>query len=261
MSAAISTSSRESATELRRRTGGDMRAGSVAVIAALLAACGPAAPQAQPRSSEAVELLRAFKAAYGQPAPITVTVQQPDAGGPVQLDLSPSGFVQVDQDIVALVSKAEGHDCGRSCTGTLTFTYLRRTADGYEVLGSWRNIGGESEFGVAPPWTVRHDLFDGPAIELRETNGGAGCSVTTATLIEFQPLGPIVRTTGIIVEDHSSGDQAEFFGRISPIAKGREFQVTYTGTTRGTNDYRSEPNSNTFDLSSGPVVKALCSSG
>jgi len=180
----------------------------------------------------ATDLLLAFKAAYGQPAPATLETNQPDAGREVTLAANPVALISVAPGIIALVAKAENeaHDCGRFCTGQLDIHYLRRSAGEFELLGSWKNIGGSSQFGSAPNWSVRNDLFIGPALVAVGEAGGGGCGVEEAQILELTPLRPIVRASQVLLD--SQGDNGKVEASINPIERGKSFQVTYRGAVR-----------------------------
>jgi hypothetical protein len=197
-----------------------------AIVAASIAASAAAAQN--PDDSNPIRLFEAFKAAYGQPAPVDVSVNQPDAGGAVKLRLSPGALVPVTPQITLLITKAEaGEQCGRFCEGTLLFHYLSRTPRGYQTLGNWKDLAGGGQFGAAPAWTVRYDLFNAPALEVSEGAGGGGCGVTDTRLIELTPTGPIVVaefTTG----NHS--DSAQWAAKIVPVQRGTAFKVVYKGS-------------------------------
>ena len=130
-------------------------------------------------------------------------------------------------EITLLITKAEGDQCGRFCEGTLLFHYLSSTAHGYQTLGEWKDLAGGNQFGAAPAWTVRRDLFNNPALEVSEGAGGGGCGVTDTRLIELIPLGPIV-VAEFTTSNHS--DSAQWVGKIVPVQRGSAFKVVYKGS-------------------------------
>jgi hypothetical protein len=218
---------------------------AVTLVAACIAigGCGPRNDRAKQSKQaqkavvlssniSATDLLLAFKAAYGQPAPVALETNQPDAGGEVTLAVNPIALIPVAPGIIALIAKGENetHDCGRFCTGQLDIHYLRRNANGFELLGSWKDVAGPSQFGSAPTWNIRNDLFTGPALVAISDAGGGGCGVEEAQILELTPLRPIVRASQVLLD--SQGENGKVETSINPIERGKSFQVIYRGAVK-----------------------------
>lgn len=201
---------------------------AAATAAPALSSAAPTPPRvvsATPASGG--DLLRAFSAAFGQPAPYRVT----DKDGSV-LEYTPEAFIDVEPGVVALVSKGEEPDGCHACTGTIALHYLRRKADGFEVLGSWPQAGGGADWGKAAPWKLRTDIDDYPVMATEASDMGQGCQVSTVDLIELTPTGPKTVAQNVLtaVDNEREGDVADrdlvsYEGEIRPIARGKSFEV------------------------------------
>jgi len=178
-------------------------------------------------SPSPADLLLAFKAAYGQPAPLVQPKNEPDAGGQVDLNYAPVGFVDVAPGIVALIAQGTGADCGRFCTGTTDIYYLRRTPSGFESLGAWRDLAPGLFFGVPAEWSVRHDLFTGAALIANGVTGEGNCYPAVYTIIELTPLAPKVRAAGVF--SGAQVEAGEIKSTIQPVIRDQSFKLVYYG--------------------------------
>jgi hypothetical protein len=164
--------------------------------------------------------------------PVILETNQPDAGGEVTIAVNPAALIPIAPGIIALIAKGENkaHDCGRFCTGQLDIHYLRRNGNGFELLGSWKDVAGPSQFGLAPNWNIRNDLFMGPALIAVGDAGGGGCGVEQAQILELTPLRPIVRATQVLLG--SQGDNGKVEASINSIERSKSFQVIYQGAVK-----------------------------
>lgn len=229
---------------------------------------GPASavmPAAPPPS--AVDLLSAFKTAFGAPAPVSVTVPSnagedqlqamadaasPDPG-PTQLQFSPGDLFQLSPGLFVLISKGIDPTGCHACGGLLSVHYLKRTADGFEVLSRSGLIGPRAGFGAAPDYTIRTDLFQNPALQVEESDGGQGCGSTVARLYELTPAGLVTRGnsidlagsydgsggsktfdySGTIMPDKRVETDTAYNGTVGPAHEVIAFKVVYKGSVKG----------------------------
>jgi hypothetical protein len=254
----------------------------VFVFAALgLAGCGQGTPHATANKGagpasvvmpvtpppSAVDLLSAFKTAFGAPAPVSVMVPSnagedqlqamtgatsPDPG-PTELQFSPGDLFQLSPGLFVLISKGIDPTGCHACGGLLSVHYLKRTADGFEVLSRSGLIGPRAGFGAAPDYTIRTDLFQSPALQVEESDGGQGCGSTVARLYELTPAGLVNRGddidlagsydgsggskafdySGRIVPDKRVESDTAYDGAVGPAHQVLAFKVIYTGSVKG----------------------------
>lgn len=174
----------------------------------------------------AANMFVAFKAAYTSPVPYREMVDHDD--GRVDLQFRPEALLTVSPGIFALVAVGAGENCGRMCSGHLDIFYLRKRNEGFELLGSWRDIGGMSQFGGAPSWAIRNDLFDDPALVVRGANGGGGCGISTGRIVELAPLSPKTVVRDILLS--STGEGGALRSEILSVVRNNAIDVRYTGT-------------------------------
>lgn len=204
---------------------------SLASCSPALAAQSPAAPAAQAASP--FDQVTAFHAAFGGPEPASHAVRSSD-GSIASAEFKPEGMVELGSGVLALVSAGTVAGACHPCSGALAVHYLRRSPTGFEVLGEWFDLAEVGEFGAAPEWKLRTDLFDYPALLATFEGGGQGCFVDGGDLIELTPQGPITRAHNVVLGSSNAAmlptHIVEQRGSILPREKGQAFVVRYTGT-------------------------------
>jgi hypothetical protein len=204
-----------------------MRLTKICLSALLLSGPAIAAP---------AEMDKAFSAAFGHPAPYTMTASGGTLKKPTAFIYTPSGLENVAPGIVALVSKGKLADFGcHACSGTLAIHYLKRDGEKFVLLGAWPAIGGAAPYGEAAAWAVRKDLDDVPVLVSREDDGGQGCYETWADLIALTPERPVVRISLVLAtkyepEPESKKQGYDLTGELIPVERGKRFVVQYSGT-------------------------------
>ncbi|CAN5132618.1 hypothetical protein BH10PSE2_BH10PSE2_30720 [soil metagenome] len=175
----------------------------------------------------------AFRAAWGSAPPATHETPSAD-GDPVEIVYASARLVPMGGDRFALVSDGKGGDAHVD-GGALAIHYLKRTATGFDRIGSWPEFVFDGTFGAPPDWAVRTDLTDAPALLTKAGGTWQGYTCEWSSLIELTPDKPVMRSDDIPVgydssgasEDGKSGETLE--GTITPGTKGRSFVVNYGG--------------------------------
>jgi hypothetical protein len=262
---------------------------TIAALSAGIAACSRGTPahapaQAPPSAANStsvapdtsgIDLLTAFKAAFGVPAPASVDVpanageDQAQATGALgdtpengtsRLQFSPAQLFQLSPGLFVLVSKGVDPVGCHACSGILAVHYLKRTTDGFDLLSQSGPIGPRAGFGAAPDFTIRTDLFPFPALQVQESDGGQGCGSTAARLYELTPGGLVGHGddidlagsydgsggsksfdySGTIVPDKRVESDTAYDGKVGPPHEVRAFKVVYKGTINGEVPYSPE---------------------
>ena len=119
----------------------------------------------------------------------------------------------------------------------MVMDYLKRTPEGFVLLGHWDIKAGGIGYGTVAPWTIRTDLDDVPTMLLSASDGGMGCSGETDTLIALTPTGPEDRgsfalSTGYQDDPDVRNGPKDFHydGKIVPLERGKAFVVDFSGT-------------------------------
>jgi hypothetical protein len=243
--------------------------------AALLCSCGqhkaPPAPSAAstltapkvetPTSSNGSELLEAFRVAFGGPAPYLAKVPSNDAdvSWSSELTFSPAAFIDIAPNMVALVSNGEGQEC-HACTGMMVMHYLKRTPQGFVVLGRWPIPAGGAAYGAVAPWTVRADIDDVPTMLISNSDSGMGCDTTTDTIVALTPTRPEARGSFLLSSSYEDGSDApdktkefKYHGTIVPIRRGESFMISYSGTKHVDRNYTKGPDGTYTDAGVEPL--------
>ena len=169
----------------------------------------------------------AFRTAWGGPPPIEIPAKDEDGEGQT---IQNSKLVDLGQGRWALISEGQGGE-GHVSSGSLSIHYLRRTADGFERIGAWPEIGVGGTWGAPPQWEVRTDLTPSPAITAQAGGTWQGYTCTWGQLIELTPERPIVRAGQLKMNFDSSGalgDSGQSYeGRLVPGRVGQTFKLDY----------------------------------
>ena len=146
----------------------------------------------------------------------------------------PVALHRIGPDLWVLLSTGSKEDAGHVDEGINAIHYLRDAEGGWQWVGEWLNLGSVGTVGnAATAWGFTAALGQNPYLV---TSGGGvwqGCAVSTATLTELTPNGPVDR--GSFTDAMSSGaglgqkNQA-YDGAIVAAARDKSFTVAYTGT-------------------------------
>ena len=190
---------------------------------------------ATPAPSAAADLNQAFAAAFGSPAPAVRIVSRD--GQDTTLRYRPAKLVAVGS-LYALISEARTEGC-HGCYGELAIHYLTREGPGFKLVGAWPEIANGGSFGEPPDWSMRTDLFTGPAVVASAGGTWQGCTVAYADIIELTPDKPVVRAKRILMT-YSDGadDDHDVDGTLHAEQKDRAFAVDYAGSQSRTVEYR-----------------------
>ncbi len=213
------------------------------VVVALAAPSTALSAHSKPSPRASADLTAAFKAAFHGSREF---VDRSDPKFPITFNVTPRQLIRLGDRFV-LIAGAATQENGHAQQGALSISYLRKSADGYAVTGSWPTIGLGSDFGQPPRWRLRQDLFASPAIEVLGQWDGMGCHVVSAQLIELAPAMPVERAKDIVTEyryerlgddpdDH--GARRRLKGTIVSGEKDHDFRTVYTGSFRATVRYR-----------------------
>jgi hypothetical protein len=193
----------------------------------------PAAPVAPPSYTPA-DLKAAFAAAFGGPAPAVKIVTRDDQE--TTLRYRPAKLVPVGA-VTALISEARSDGC-HGCYGELAIHYLTRDGAGFKRVGAWPEISDGGSFGEPPNWSIRTDLFSGPALVADAGGTWQGCTVAYADVIELTPDRPIVRAKRVLITySDANADGNDVDGTLRPIEKDHAFAVDYAGAHKRTVGY------------------------
>lgn len=179
---------------------------------------------------------RAFRAAWGAPAPMRRTLAGASRAG-AEMIYAGGQLIALGGDRYAFVSPGKLSDAAHVDSAALSIHYLKRTPAGFERTGAWPEFLADGTTGEPPTWTVRADLTSAPAL-LTEAGGvWQGYACTWSHLIELAPDGPVLRTETVPVGYDSSGAKGEegaehMDGAVGPGEKDRNFVVRYTGDRR-----------------------------
>jgi hypothetical protein len=211
-----------------------------------LAACSPDKPPSSQKDAAASSqpadlswyLQPAFKAAFGVDAPAPHAVDR--RGQPMVMQYSPHLLADLGDGRMALISTGAPPDGCQGCGGAVSVHYLKRSDDGFHVVGQWYDLGPLGPTGDAPVTRIRGDLFARPALQIEVSDRNQGCETAAASLFELGPNGPVPRARDIVTARSNiamgalrAGPMVDDFGNILPDVKGEHFRVQYRGTLPG----------------------------
>jgi hypothetical protein len=232
----------------------NMRTSIAISLLALLCACDaewkgkatapatPPAPQIETATvTNGADLLEAFLAAFGQPAPYRATIPASEGSAEHALEFSPLAFINIAPNVVALVSKGEGRNTDytcHACSGAMTMHYLKRGPQGFTVLGHWPIESGGAGYGEVNQWSIRTDLDDVPTMLVANQNAGMGCTTELDTLVALTPTGPeergsFTRSSSYqeAVDVKNGPKDYSYEGKVIAIERGKRIAIDYSGKT------------------------------
>lgn len=146
----------------------------------------------------------------------------------------PAAIHLLPNNVGVLLSLGSLDDAGHSEGGINAIHYLQGGPSGWQRKGEWLGLGSVGSVGnAATAWAFSDALGKNPYLV---TSGGGvwqGCAISSATVTELAPGGPVDR--GGFTDSMSSGaglNQKEqgFDGQITAAVPDKSFTVTYAGT-------------------------------
>lgn len=146
----------------------------------------------------------------------------------------PAAIHLLSNNVGVLLSLGSLDEAGHSEGGINAVHYLQGGPSGWQRKGEWLDLGSVGSIGnAATAWAFSDALGKNPYLV---TSGGGvwqGCAISSATLTELAPDGPVDRAS--FTDSMSSGaglNQKEqgFDGQITSAVPDKSFTVTYTGT-------------------------------
>jgi len=146
----------------------------------------------------------------------------------------PAAIHLLSNDVGVLLSLGSLDEAGHSEGGINAVHYLQGGPSGWQRKGEWLDLGSVGSVGnAATAWAFSDALGKNPYLV---TSGGGvwqGCAISSVTLTELAPDGPVDRAS--FTDSMSSGaglNQKEqgFDGQITSAVPDKSFTVTYTGT-------------------------------
>lgn len=192
----------------------------------------------EPLSADQLTAL-AFRAAWGAPPPIE---RNETIDGQAEHRTYRSGkLVPLDGDRFAFISKGQGGE-GHVSAGSLSIHYLKRTANGFERVGSWPAFLISGTWGSPPEWKIRTDLTPSPTLIAEGGGTWQGYTCSWAHVVELTPQRPVIRIDqiGISYSDggaREDGSSEGMEGVLLPGQKGKTMRVRYTGDVDATVTY------------------------
>ena len=183
-------------------------------------------------SEEDTTIGLAFGAAFGLAKGVEPTATREIDGRTYRF--RPAAIHLLPNDVGVLLSLGSLDDAGHSEGGINAIHYLQGGPSGWQRKGEWLNLGAVGSVGnAATSWGFSDALGKNPYLI---TSGGGvwqGCAISSATLTELTPAGPVDRAS--FTDSMSSGaglNQKEqgFDGQITGAVPDKSFTVTYSGT-------------------------------
>ncbi len=183
-------------------------------------------------SEENTTIGLAFQTAFGLGKDAKPTATREIDGRSYQF--RPAAIHLLPNNVGVLLSLGSLEEAGHSEGGINAIHYLQGGPSGWQRTGEWLSLGSVGSLGnAATAWGFSDALGKNPYLV---TSGGGvwqGCAISSATLTELAPGGPVDRAS--FMDSMSSGaglNQKEqgFDGQITAAVPDKSFTVTYTGT-------------------------------
>ena len=211
-----------------------------ALLASAAFAFDPDTPVGEPKpafpvtldSEENTTIGLAFQTAFGLGKDAKPTATREIDGRSYQF--RPAAIHLLPNNVGVLLSLGSLEEAGHSEGGINAIHYLQGGPSGWQRTGEWLSLGSVGSVGnAATAWGFSDALGKNPYLV---TSGGGvwqGCAISSATLTELAPDGPVDRAS--FMDSMSSGaglNQKEqgFDGQITAAVPDKSFTVTYTGT-------------------------------
>ena len=180
--------------------------------------------------SEAIDL--AFRTAFGLGKGAAAMAEREIDGRTYHF--RPAAIHILPNNVGVLLSLGSLDDAGHSEGGINAIHYLQGGPSGWQRKGEWLNLGAVGTVGnAATSWAFSDAIGKNPYLVTAGGGVWQGCAISTATLTELAPDGPVDRAG--FTEGMSSGadvGQAEgqYDGKIVAAVPDKSFTVAYTGT-------------------------------
>jgi hypothetical protein len=200
----------------------------------------------------AEQLAAAFRTAFGRAGRATRAVNG------ATVTYTPGGLRWIG-DRAVLVSPGRSSEECHACPGFVAVHYLRAEGDGFRPAGEWLSTVQGGTFGQVPGWEFSTLLSDQPMVALSSGGMWQGIVCSGSSYYELGANGPR-EVAGFLVGMDSTGsgivEAGSFEGRVRNVAKGRSFDVVYTGSQRFTEHY--EWRGGRYVLAGGGESRATC---
>lgn len=212
----------------------------VLLAAPVASAFDPDTPVGEPKpafpvtldSEENTTIGLAFRAAFGLPKGAEATATREIDGRNYQF--RPAAIHLLSNNVGVLLSLGSMDEAGHSEGGINAIHYLQSGPSGWQRKGEWLNLGSVGTVGnAATSWAFSDALGKNPYLVTAGGGVWQGCAISSATLTELAPGGPVDRAS--FTDSMSSGaglNQTEqgFDGQITAAVPDKSFTVSYTGT-------------------------------
>lgn len=190
-------------------------------------------------SEENTTIDLAFRTAFGLPKGAEARAAREIDGRTYQF--RPAAIHLLPNNVGVLLSLGSLEDAGHGDGGINAIHYLQGGASGWQQKGEWLDLGAVGTVGnAATAWAFSDAIGKNPYLV---TSGGGvwqGCAISTATLTELAPGGPVDRAgfTDAMSSGAGTGQvDGEYDGRIVAAEPDKSFTVGYTGTRSFTQRY------------------------
>lgn len=139
-----------------------------------------------------------------------------------------------------LLTEVNSTETCHACVGYVGAYYLKEVNGQFEVTARYPTALSSWGWGTAPEgWRVVDTFTQYPALYAEGGYVNQGYATSGAAVVELTPSGP--KTSAIDLGSDNSGavdnGATSIEGHIANIAKGRSFDVVFTGTCSGTQRY------------------------
>ena len=144
----------------------------------------------------------------------------------------------------ALLTLREIRDGCHACTGAIGIFYLKEEGEKTRLAGSWPEAVEGWGWGAPPAeWKLTNEFTENPAIYAAGGYTGQGITMSSATITELAPTGPVTSeligtgftNEGAIVDE--SETVCAVTGVITNIQKDRAFDVAVSGSVTALDHY------------------------
>lgn len=184
--------------------------------------------------TEKSNLEEAFEAAFNVPAGQTGETSATIKSDETNTIFKPVALYRINEKQWALLSGGQSDNEGHAATGTNALHYLDPAEGGWQSTTELFGFGSTGTFGnPATEWKFTRSLGKNPYLLTSAGGTWQGCSVSTTTLTELTPAGPVDR--GDFVDfnglaNELAGKDFNYEGTIISAVPDKSFTVRYEGT-------------------------------
>jgi len=183
-------------------------------------------------SEESETIGLAFRAAFGLAKGAEATATREIDGQTYQF--RPAAIHLLPNNVGVLLSLGSLEDAGHSDGGINAIHYLQGGLSGWQRKGEWLNLGAVGTVGnAATSWAFSDAIGKNPYLVTAGGGVWQGCAISTATLTELAPDGPVDRagfTDGMSSGAGIGQKEEQYDGKIAASVPDKSFTVAYTGT-------------------------------